>query len=174
MKKVVFLAPYGPLARQQWKLFLRQIDRLHTGDVRCHPLFHTPYTLPLRPTACSSTTKCSTADRSLSGAHSLQQEGTTKDNALPEERARWRVGLCVGGSSGTFGHLTTDWSSVFGEFQFLVMTPAQFEKALMHACVSMADIALLVLDEAHHTKAKANLVQVLLRLVRASNSFAIA
>ena len=30
-KKVIFLAPYGQLALQQYKLLLRQIDRLHDG-----------------------------------------------------------------------------------------------------------------------------------------------
>ena len=31
-KKVVFLAPYGQLALQQFLLLLRQIDRLHAGE----------------------------------------------------------------------------------------------------------------------------------------------
>lgn len=83
-KKVVFLAPYGELAVQQWRLFRRQIDDLHCGE-----------------------------------------DVTTQEDASPEELARWRLGLCVGASSGAFENLTTPWRRAFHECQFIVMTPAQ-------------------------------------------------
>ena len=37
-------------------------------------------------------------------------------------------------------------SSGFAECQLLVMTPVLFEQALMHAKVTMADLALLIID----------------------------
>ena len=107
-KKVVFLAPYGQLALQQFLLLLRQIDRLHAGE-------------NMNP----------------------------KADLTPAERARWRAGLVVGQS---LGEATSSWRSAFIDFQLLVMTPHQLEKALMHACVSMSDMALLVFDEAHHAR----------------------
>ena len=94
-KKVVFLAPYGELAVQQWRLFLRQIDLLHCGE-----------------------------------------DGTIREDAQPEELARWRLGLCVGSSSGALESMTTPWWSAFHECQFIVMTPAQacpeFERGIRY------------------------------------------
>lgn len=104
-KKVVFLAPYGMLAKQQLLLLMDRIDRLHLGT-----------------------------------------DITAKPDASPVELARWRAGLAVGQSVDD-DQLRTSWRKGFDENQLLVMTPAQFEKALSHACISMADIALLVIDE---------------------------
>ena len=75
---------------------------------------------------------------------------TPKSDATPAELARWRAGIVVGQSVDDVR--TTSYRRGFVDCQLLVMTPALFEKALTHACVAMSDLALLVLDEAHHTR----------------------
>ena len=111
-RKVVFLAPYGALCRQQAALLLRHIGPLEPGIGR---------------------------------------------GADPRSRARWQLGLVVGGLRDEHGAVAINeddlspvpWRDAFDECQVLVMTPAMLEKCLMHAHVLMSDIALLVLDEAH-------------------------
>ena len=108
-RKVIFLAPYAALARQQAELLLRHVEQLHLKE----------------------------------------------DERAAAERtaARWRLGLVIGGmhDEGDEAGLLP-WFRAFDECQCLVMTSSMLVKALIHAHVKMADIALLVLDEVHRHK----------------------
>ena len=71
-------------------------------------------------------------------------EVTPDPAASNAERARWRAVLVVGSSVGL--EATTPWRRC-GECQVLVMTPALFERALSRGRLTMAEIALIVIDE---------------------------
>lgn len=62
------------------------------------------------------------------------------------EDSSWRLGLIVGDKCGSHGRLS--------DYQVAVMTPAIFENDLNRGHVRMEDVALLVIDEAHHCRGK--------------------
>jgi len=97
----------------------------------------------------------------------FEQIGRLKQEPAPAPRdgtvARWRLGRCLGHDPGTphraMRHACDacecDVATAFETRQLVVLTPALFEKALIHAKIRMCDVALLVVDEAHHAHGNA-------------------
>lgn len=73
------------------------------------------------------------------------------DEEADSDDFRWRLRLIVG---GRFGEGNTARS--LRQAQVAIMTPAKFEDALVHGHLQMQDVALLIIDEAHHTRGNAH------------------
>ena len=69
----------------------------------------------------------------------------------PSSDPVWRIGLVVG-QADSRDEPTVDKRRAFAECQCVVITPFLLLEALIHARVAMADIALLVFDEAHRLR----------------------
>lgn len=80
----------------------------------------------------------------------MQQISPLSEEELPNatlgaDSTLWRLGLVIG-----MGELSV--GEAMRTRQVVVMTPTLFLNALIHAHVRMEDVALLVLDEAHHLR----------------------
>lgn len=75
----------------------------------------------------------------------------TDENLTTDDNAAWRLGLLIGhGSDET--DTDTRSSTFFQHTQVCVVIDAKLEEALIHGYLQMEDVALLVMDEAHHAR----------------------
>jgi ERCC4-related helicase len=75
----------------------------------------------------------------------------TDENPTAGDNAAWRLGLLVGIGSDEADAGTRS-STFFQHTQVCVVIEAKLEDALVHGYLQMEDVALLVMDEAHHAR----------------------
>ena len=75
----------------------------------------------------------------------------TDENATAGDSAAWRLGLLIGIGSEEADAGTRS-STFFTHAQVCVVIEAKLEDALVHGYLQMEDVALLVMDEAHHAR----------------------
>ena len=91
-----------------------------------------------------------------SGALAIQQANVLLNYTdllhMDSRRVKGRLGIAIGGDRGERGLADVGWQDAFELCQCVVMKPAFFERALTRGKLRLKDIALLVIDEAHHTR----------------------
>ena len=75
----------------------------------------------------------------------------TDENLTTDDNAAWRLGLLIGHGSDE-ADTDTRSSTFFQHTQVCVVIDAKLEEALIHGYLQMEDVALLVMDEAHHAR----------------------
>lgn len=79
----------------------------------------------------------------------LKSDDTDDDHVC----AQWRLGMLIGASEGDEGPSRSA-RSYFDRVQVCVVIAKKLEEALVHGYLQMEEVALLVIDEAHHARGK--------------------